>query len=129
MTPSLLSTMLHRGGETNEEISNGLRHLRALVVMGEVLTTSLLVLCTNLLPGCKVINSLSISECHDITFVELYSNQSGPMEPGGSFANCGPPLNNVTIQVRYWPTHVLFPFSFWSKCVCWVYNSQYYCRL
>ncbi len=112
MTPSLLSTILHKGGKTNEEISNGLRHLRGLVVMGEVLTTNLLGLCTSLLPGCKVINSLSISECHDVTYVELYPNPSCPMEPGGSFANCGPPLNNVVIQV-YISIHGLFSFGVW----------------
>ncbi len=99
-TPSLLSLILHKGGKTNEEISNSLRSLRVLVLQGEVVTTTLLALCSKVLPGCKIVNSLSISECHDITYAELYPNPCCRlMQPGGAFANCGPPINNVVIQV------------------------------
>ncbi len=99
-TPSLLSLILHKGGKTAEEISNSLKGLRLLVLQGEVVTTTLLALCSKTLPECKIVNSLSISECHDITCAEIYPNPCcHVMQPGGAFADCGPPINNVIIQV------------------------------
>ncbi len=99
VTSSLLSMVLNKGGKTNEELSHSLRGLRVLVLCGEVVTTALITLCSSLLPQCKLVNSLSISECHDITCAELYPKPYHPIQPGDPFANCGPPMNNVIVQV------------------------------
>lgn len=68
LTPSLLEAILD---ERNLNAQFYLKHLKLIWLCGEVVTISLRNRFIDLLPGVKLLNLYSISECHDVSAADL----------------------------------------------------------
>src|SRR4051812_46961093 len=64
-TPSLLALLLD--SLDDDTVRRKLKTLRIIWLCGEVVTMELRNKAMQLLPGCKLLNLYSISECHDIS--------------------------------------------------------------
>ncbi len=93
-TPSLLEQLLNTKGI---DLEQQLKHLDIVWVNGEVVTTALVGEFVSRLPGTRLINDYSISECHDVCTHELSNLDLQSITT--KFAPVGPPMDNVRIYI------------------------------
>jgi thioester reductase-like protein len=98
-TPSLLNLLLDTVPALR--LFEQLRSLRVVYLCGEVVTQTLAQRCLKILPGVRLLNLYSISECHDVSYADLSTGVEGfsRREGGECFASCGLPLPAVTCRV------------------------------
>lgn len=93
-TPSLLETVLNT--VPVERLRPALATLEVLYLNGEVVTTRLRERALAALPAaCRLLNTYSISECHDVATLDL---RRGPVPPSG-FCPVGYPIAGVTAHL------------------------------
>ena len=76
-TPSLLEAVVECQSVPAEETSRRMASLKYIVYCGEVVTAALHRRATKLLPGCRFVNLYSVSECHDVSAVDLTERDVG----------------------------------------------------
>ena len=95
-TPSLLQAMLDTPSLTTERLERVLHRFCVLILCGEVVTSELRRRILNLSPpDMKLINLYSISECHDVSMVDLASQKP----PAGKYCDTGPLIPGVEVMV------------------------------
>ena len=95
-TPSLLEAVLDSPALTRENFTHAFASFRVIVLCGEVATAELRARVLALTPpGMKLLNLYSISECHDVSMVDLAATPA----PDGKYCSTGPLLDGVEVLV------------------------------
>lgn len=92
-TPSLLQLVLDTCA--GDELQRSLGSLRLVWLCGEVVTVELRDRFVRLFPTCELQNLYSVSECHDVSAVDLAHASAFDQSLSAKYASCGQVMPNV----------------------------------
>eukprot|EP00808_Paulinella_micropora_P008434 g40601.t1 len=107
-TPSLLQAVLDAHSE-QLDVPQALSSLHLVILCGEVVTTQLADRVRKMLPTAQIQNLYSISECHDVSAVDLSDNSLPATTHSSKFCPAGTIMPNVNV-------FVLDPLDFSRTC-------------
>ncbi|DAZ98711.1 TPA: hypothetical protein N0F65_006743 [Lagenidium giganteum] len=96
-TPSLLQLALDTVAES--ELLDALKSLRLVWLCGEVVTIELRDRFVRLFPACELQNLYSVSECHDVSAIDLAHMNEFGNALSVKYASCGQVMPNVSAYV------------------------------